>query len=38
MANYEPIASIPNLNNDFNFTYAKDGLLKRKAKPEPELI
>ena len=32
MANYEPVASIPGLNNDFNFTVAKDGILKKKIK------
>lgn len=30
LAKYEPVASIPSINNDFNYTYAKEGHLKRK--------
>ena len=30
MANYEPIASIPNQASDFNYTFAKNGSIRRK--------
>lgn len=32
LANYEPKASIMSPNNDFNYTYALDGHLKRKLR------
>jgi hypothetical protein len=38
MAHYEPVASIPASAQDLNFTYGRDGMLKRKRKKELELL